>query len=228
MGVPLWKTLLWTLLISCLPGCSPAEKQHTVEAQTIFGVIRLLPIYEHSYPAVPITNLAQMITGLERDYPYGWHQGLMRFGKYAGFTNSIYEKYIFFPPGVTNPKFEGELLLMNARPYPSANGKMGRTVVSKAAGIYHRNVLREERIQQVFKEAGIVEPKAVTMPPPPVPLKEEPIPISIKVSRFFMKAADFLGISQHWLLLRNATVVASLVMFTWLGGYLLFSRVRRR
>ncbi len=214
--------------LSCwLLGCAPDEKQHVVESQVIFGILRLLPIFEHSHPGVQMTNLAQVVAGLDRDYPYGWHEQLLRFGKRAGFSNSIYEKYVFFPPGLTNRLFEGELVMMNAEPYPDAAGEMGRTLISKEGGVFFRQSIREARVQQLFKDGNVLEPKPMPMPPPPAPPDRPPMPVSAKVSRFFMRVADFVGLSGHWLTLRNATFLTSLAAMLVMGGFLWASRSRR-
>lgn len=223
MRITLWKTLLCTIFIGCLSACSSEEQQHTIEAQTIFGVLRLLPLYEHSYPGVQITNLAQVIAGLQRDYPYGWHERLKRFGKYAGFTNSIFEKYVFFPPGITNAKFEGELLLMNAVPYPNAYGEMERTIISKTKDVHHRRTLPEDRIQHLFKETGIAEPKPTPMPSPPAIPPEleirEPLFSKIRggffnfllVNRIGGAAADVI-----WYIVLSLPFAAFLLLVFWI------------
>lgn len=215
-------------IVSVLAGCEPRQKQFEVEARTVFGLIKMLESYELEHPGVPITNLSQVFSGLEREYPHNWHKQLNAFGKFAGFTNSFYERYVFFPSGVTNSRIGGELVCMNAIPYPAPYNEMNRSLVAKAANRYFRVPLREEQIQHLLKEANIPEPKPVPMPAPPAPPATEPMAFSTKVSRFFMRLAGYLGISEHWLLLRNATFLVVVVGIFALGGYLLFSRVRRR
>ena len=65
-----------------------------------------------------------------------WHDRFRRFGKRAGFKNSIYEKYIFFPPGMRSKGLPGEVVMMNAMPYPGPEGELRRTIVFLADGKY--------------------------------------------------------------------------------------------
>jgi hypothetical protein len=89
------------------------------------------------------------------------------YGKHGGFTNSFYEKYIFFAPGLRNPGFSGELLFMNAKPYPGPHGKMQRQIVSQGGPQFYMITRDEDYVQKMFQQMGIREPKADPMPTPP-------------------------------------------------------------
>jgi len=124
-------------------------------------------MYTYEHPGIRITNLPQVFIAAEQGYPQQWHGRFETFGKQAGFTNSFYEKYAFFSPGITNPWMEGELVLMNARPYPGPEDKLLRNVVSRSGNRYFRQSLSETAIQRFLKESSVAEPKPVPMPPPP-------------------------------------------------------------
>ena len=210
-------------------GCEPRERQFEAEAHTVFGLMRMVESYEIDYPGTRITNLTQVFSGLNRDYPYQWHTRFKPYGKHAGFTNSFFEKYVFFQKGITNSLVGGEILFMNATPYPTAYNEMQRTVVVKASDGYFRVLLLEDRVQLMLKESGIAEPKPLRMPaPPPAPPENNPMTLRTQISRFFMRVAAFIGISQHWLLLRNITFFAFVGAGSALTAYLVLERVRRR
>jgi hypothetical protein len=157
-----------------LSACRHREQQYEIEARTINGILRLLDDYSFEFPDTRVTNLAQIFAASGQDYPHGWHRGLIKFGKHAGFTNSFYEKYVFFPPGMTNRWMEGELLLMNAQCYPGPGADLLRDVLSRSGNRYSHRTLAETAIQRFLKESGIAEPKPVPMAPPPSePLVDE-------------------------------------------------------
>jgi hypothetical protein len=206
-----------------LCSCEHRVKQFEAEAHAIFGLQNLLKEYEAVYPGVRVTNVSQLFIDLDRSYPHEWHQQFNGFGNTAGFTNSIYEKYVFFPSGITNPKFEGELLLMNAKPYPSPKGEMERSLVSKSAGVHHWITLREDRIQQFFKEAGIAEPKPVVMSPPsPAPPETDfKEPVFSKLRGFVLGFLQVNGIGASaawaiWCILCSLPFVLLTLMLLWM------------
>ena len=162
--------LLITATILLFAGCSRRERQFEAEGQIINEIFRLLPIYETENPGVRITNLAQVFTNHTREaasYPHQWHWRLAAFKEFAGFTNSVYERYIFFPAGITNQRITGELLFMHATPYPGSNGEMQRKMVAQDADGFHSRTLAEKNVQAMFHELGITQPKSIPMPPPP-------------------------------------------------------------
>jgi hypothetical protein len=151
MGSVRCKSLPCLLALALICGCRQREEQDEAEGQSILGVMRLPQSHEWEDPGVQVTNLAQLFR-VGATYPHDWHRRLLKFGKHAGFTNSVFEKYIFLPPGITNRFVIGEIVLMNAKPYPGSDG-LERSVVSKAAGVYHWGTYREQYIQQLFRRA---------------------------------------------------------------------------
>ena len=163
------KTLqLWLAVLACglFSGCEKQEKQNTAEAQTVLGTMRILKDYDLAHPGVRVTNLSQLFPVGDQIYPHHWHRRFAAFGKSAGFTNSIYEKYVFFRPGVTSRWMEGDVVFMNTSPYPGPDG-LKRSMVSKGAGVYHWKTLSEDQVQRLLKESGITEPRPAVFPPPP-------------------------------------------------------------
>jgi hypothetical protein len=201
-----------TLMVAVLMcGCQKKQEQYEAEAQTTFEIIRLLDLHASDPNQTHPTNLFQLLELHQQGYPHVWHRRFAAFGKHAGFTNSIFEKYVFFPSGITNQWIEGELVLMN-KPYPGSDGRLQRNLISKTGNRYAYQVHREESVQALFKEAGIVEPKSIAMPQPPFAPEEERQAFSIRTSRFFVWMAESLGMdSSRWLLLRNISFGAVLV-----------------
>ena len=157
---------LFYCAVALFSGCRLHEEQDTVESKTIFQIIKALQNYEIDHPQDRVTNLVQLFEASGKPYPNFWHEEFSRYGKNAGFKRSIYEKYIFFSPGITNRLFEGELFLMNARPYPGPGGERKRNIVSKIGHQFYWRTLQESAVQRIFQEAGIAEPKPIEMPAP--------------------------------------------------------------
>ncbi len=219
--------IVWLLVLVLPTGCERKQRQFEAEAQTIFSLIKMVESYQIDHLDVRITNFGQVFAGLGKEYPHVWHAQFQAFGTHAGFTNSFFEKYVFLPTGITNRRIEGEILFMNARPYPGPDREMKRTLVAKEIDGFVRQSFSENTIQKILSESGVIEPKPMPMPPPPAPPDRPPMPVSAKVSRFFMRVADFVGLSGHWLTLRNATFLTSLAAMLVMGGFLWASRSRR-
>jgi hypothetical protein len=189
---------------------SAGSRQYVVEAQTISFIYRAYNQQE------PITNLMQVFTERGPYYPHDLDAKFRAYGKHAGFTNSFYEKYIFFPPGLTNRHFKGELLFMNAKPYPAPHDEMQRQIVSWAAGQFYTRPCSEKAVQQMFREMGIQEPKPEAMPPPPAPPpgfgKREPL--TDRFWYWFITITSAWGVTQeaYWVLLFLMAAVPLLLL----------------
>jgi hypothetical protein len=223
-------TLIAVLLLGgAWTGCRQRRSQITEEYEAARAVANMLQIYEWDHPNMPITNLLQAAQALPKGYPHGLHNKFKRFGKHAGFKNSFYEKYVFLPPGMTSPVaprflrglFEGELVFMNAQPFPNSERKLGRILVSRPGNTYQEYRLRwleEEHVQQMFREIGIHIPKPTPMPPPPkAPRDPYAVPWHVEVSVAFDKLAEYLGMEGKGHVLRNvsyALVIVSSISFT--------------
>src|SRR5688572_29949624 len=85
------------LAIGMLLGCQRLDDQTSVESRVANDVTWWIKMHELA-ERTAVTNLAQTFPNLKHGYPYWQHHELTRFGKFAGFTNSLAEKYIFFWP----------------------------------------------------------------------------------------------------------------------------------
>jgi hypothetical protein len=217
----MWQRFLgwWVCILGVLSfviGCGTRDPQITLEHRLAYGISVSLKGYEFDHPGIPVTNLAQIYEGWNRGYPYGLHQRFKKFGKYAGFKDSIYEKYIF-PVGLSNRIDREEILFLNAQPFPDRDGKLGRIVISKVGDGQENHRLKwteEQRIQQIFQEAGIPEPKPVPMPlPPPAPPGREGMqaPLWWEMQFEIMDFCKWLGLPSQWAVWIQWALVISLV-----------------
>jgi len=178
-------------------GCRRKEKQFTAEAQTARSIMLLLEWHELEKPGVRATNLAHVFADINKLYPYDWHQRFKRFGKYAGFQNSIFEKYVFLPPGKTNRYVDGEIIAVNAQPYPSPDGPE-RIIISRVGPgpkQYRYYSYKEERIPGIIGD--IPKPQPMPAPPPAPPEIREHAPILDRISGYFFGFTQANGIDHR-------------------------------
>jgi hypothetical protein len=202
-----------------LSACREQTTQISEEHRAINRLMPLLSFYEADFPGVRVTNLAQVFH--DRPYPYGLEEIFRAFEGNAGFTNSFYEKYAFPSGVVTNHYVEGEILFLNAAPFPNRKGQLGRMVVSKPAtsNAVHRIMwLSEDGVQKVFAEAGVEIPKPPSMPQPPAkpalepPDKEMQPPPFFKITSAIDNFAVIYGLNGFAIRL-GLVVVAVATMF---------------
>jgi len=216
---------LLLLLALGMAGCVREADRAQAEASTARDIIWCLDIYALSHRDTRPTNLFQVFAGVNYDYPYSLHERFSRFGERKGFSNSFYEKYVFPPPGVTN-RFMGvfgEVLLLNAEPYPDQQRVLQREVICLTSNGHALVTLTEDLVKKVFNEAGQQIPKPLVMaaPPPVPPEKDHREPFSHKRYKFFYGLAQALGVGgQNWLVVQNATlallsIVLLLGLFWW-------------
>jgi hypothetical protein len=212
--------------------CAPKENQQSAEHRAAHDIILMLQMYDIDHPGVRVTNLAQLFHEPGRTYPYAWHQRFEKFGRHSGFSASVYEKYVFPAPGITNRLFLGEIVFLNARPYPGPSGP-GRIITSKVGPQhtdYRRQWLPENQIQQVFSAGGLAVPTTAPMPaPPPAPINDEfETPMSSHVWTFFDTLSEALGLGASGPLVLQAIAVAGLSCLLVAMLFLVrFSRRRR-
>jgi hypothetical protein len=202
--------------------CVRDAERTQAEARTARDIIRCLDIYALSHRDSRPTNLFQVFAGVNYDYPYSLHERFSRFGERKGFSNSFYEKYVFPPPGVTN-RFMGvfgEVLLLNAEPYPDQQRVLQREVICLTSNGHALVTLTEDLVEKVFSEAGQQIPKPLVMPaPPPAPPEGDyKEPFSHKRYKFFYGLAQALGVGgQNWFLVQNAALaLIAIVLFSGL------------
>jgi hypothetical protein len=113
--------------------------------------------------AIP-TNMSQLQNWLTVEGWAWWEEKFKEFGEHAGFSNSIFEKYVFLPSGVffqiRSKTFEA--VLMNAQPFSDGRGATNRWVIHRTGEVINRSLLPEEKVQGMLRRAGIDAPK----PPP--------------------------------------------------------------
>ena len=193
-------------------------------------MILLLRFHETEFPGVRVTNVSQLY--YDRDYPHGLEEIFRAFGKHAGFKNSFYEKYVFPSPGITNRLLGGEIVALNAQPFPDRQGTLGRMVVSKIAPddeTYRLKWISEKDIREIFAQAGVEIPKPVSMPSPSKPPAEpgakefEPSPFS-GITTAIDNFASIYGLNGPAIRHAFLAFVACLLL---LSGLWLWRRSRR-
>jgi len=211
-----------------LVGCQKTEKQPEMEARAGREIERLLGLYEALGNPRP-TNLAQVYLTLKMSYPHEWHQNFRELGWRAGFSNSFYEKYVFLPGGVTNRLIVGEIIMMNAHPYEGIGQSKRRLIFSKLGTRYGSKELPETLVQDLFREAGISEPKAVTLPaPPPAPPNiDRRNPFHVEMSNALLGLGRGLGFSPEGAVLFRHSVFLGLGLGLPLLIFWLWRRSRR-
>jgi len=92
------------------------------------------------------------------------------FGTFKGFTNSIYEKYVFLNPGVPiQLREEASILFMSSSPVSEPGGIYRYAVYRQGSNLLSGSI-PESKIQQAFAAADRQIP-----PPPPAPSAIDPL-----------------------------------------------------
>src|SRR5688572_18649607 len=130
-----WVLVAIAVIFSAGRGGRNMTKLQELEGRSAGAIRFCLDLYEANNPGVTITNVPQVLAGtMDLSHWHSSHPALLeiefrKLGKYAGFTNSLYEKYVRVPPGVTNRAFPKEPIFMNAYAFPDYDGRYGRMVV---------------------------------------------------------------------------------------------------
>ena len=204
----------WLFLTAALVGIilifvdwNASGKQIEVEGQAGRDISRHLMVYD-ALEKPRATNLVQVYEALNLSYPYFWHQKFERFGADAGFNKSVFEKYVILPSGLTNRWSSGEAVMMNSKPFKGHKGVQTRGIFIKNGRQYDWQVFSEEKIQELFRTAGITEPKAISMPAPPPAPRELDLrnPLHMELSNVLLGLGRGLGFSPEGaVLFRHAT-----------------------
>lgn len=214
------------LLCVCISGCQAKADQAVVEYDGAAFFARRIAFYERQFPGAVVTNLQQVFVGTEVPYSERWHHAFLRFGKYAGFKKSFFEKYVFVPAHLTNRAVLGEVRFLNAEPFPDQKGKMGRIIVSKTTRIDTGWLVKwypEEEVQQIFRDADQIIPKAGAPIPPPYEVTPPTRPpLLVRVEEYFGDITKNWGLGTAagrylmWATFGMAGIVAAvLVAILW-------------
>jgi hypothetical protein len=132
------------------------------------GVFRAWKMHDVE-PGPPPTNLLQLFTRYNSDLTWlaQAERHCRQFGPQAGFTNSIIEKYSFPPPGlrVETRWGIGELMLVHVQPGPARYGQARHLAVVKTSEGYFPTDVREDRLREALRKAGLRELPVPQGPP---------------------------------------------------------------
>jgi hypothetical protein len=225
--------LIACIMASAFAGCDRINSQPEAESRFANDIAWWMRDYESQNPGVPITNLVQVFGVLKDGYPYLHHRKLADFGKSAGFTASLAEKYVFFWPRFTNEYVQGEVACMSAQPLQCGADGLSRIYIAKESGNYIYRSLPEERVQAILRD---VKPRVVKatdahqMPPlpPKVQLWWTPA-LADQYEKFVWDLSSALGQDSSTAVRLGLKVVAGLllVLLGWLWFWLLRKRSKR-
>jgi hypothetical protein len=134
-----------------LTACNRFNPQESAEARFAGEVIRLLRRYPSEVSPSPVTNLSQLFPLTKHGYPYLHHRELLQYGQYAGFTNSLTEKYNFFWPRFTHEYLTGDIICMSAPPFLGGDG-LSRIYIGEKDGSYTFRSISETTLRRVLNE----------------------------------------------------------------------------
>ena len=120
--------------------------------------------YVNKNHVVP-TNITQLQNWLTVEGWASWEERFKKFGEQSGFSNSIFEKYVFLPQGITfriGPVVV-EAVLMSARPFWDGKGGTNRWVIHRSGEIIDRALLPEYKVQEMFRQADAEMPQPPSM-----------------------------------------------------------------
>lgn len=212
--------IILSLVTAFTTSCRRGSDRYAVEARTAHDIITLLKAFELRQPEQRPTNLLQIFTELKRDYPHDWHKRFRGFGA-PGFTNSIFEKYVFLPAGITNTQLHGEILLLNAGPFSDGRA-FGRIVIAKSGPVEYRRIwMVESQVQSVLKQLPVPLPSNQTFPVASVYKAHSHQSLFGRLSSGFFDFAAANGISPNtaaplWRVLLSLPIFFLLLIMFWL------------
>jgi len=212
--------------------CARVPEQRSVEYRSIQHARDLFQTHSVLRSNEVPTNLQDIYKGaFDRAYPHGWHKDFKKYGKYAGFKNSFFEKYVLFPPGTTSQIAQGELVMMNSHPFPLDKHKLGRFVVLKQGNSISPVDFSEEVIQKILREERIKPYDLPAFPPPPRESRTrfpgEPPEWVYQLNLFCDRIAERLGmgLGRGWILQFSA--IGFFILLT-VATCFLYRQARRR
>jgi hypothetical protein len=191
----MWLLPLLLVIVNC--GCTGQHAQISDELDAADFIIKVITYYEQRIPNSQFTNLQEVFLRTETPYPERWHYRFRRFGTDAGFRNSFYEKYVVLPHGFQTSFARGEIVLLNAKPFPSRDGTRGRLLLSRTGTRYDDWNIKwvpEGEVQQVFRDAGQTIPKPPVLPAPTDLREHESPPLRLRILDLFRYLTANLGL----------------------------------
>lgn len=112
-----------------------------------------------------LTNLLGITNVVTLESLASYERIFLTFGKKAGFTNSLLEKYVALPlsSNVVDPNGE-RIVLMAAQTFERDDGRLGRMCISQKGSNYGGGWIDEEKVQQGLRKANVTVPVPSTAP----------------------------------------------------------------
>lgn len=159
---------LLALICAVFAGCKRSQKfdQAFHENQFASEIAQALQSAERmSGASLSLTNLLILTNHFRKDFLATYESKFLQYGKEAGFTNSLLEKYGVVPPEkrVFDPYF-GQILLVGAFPFRKQEGHLGRMCVTRTGSNYGSGWISEEKVQEAFRNVGVALPSPAPMP----------------------------------------------------------------
>ncbi len=160
--------LSFIFALPVLLGCKPSDSfdQAFQEKHLAYQIAQALQLGDRvSGTNLSLTNLLILTNYVTLDYLAGYERKLLRYGKDAGFTNSLLEKYAVVPrtSSVVDPAY-GQLVLVGASLFKQRDGQLGRWCVTKTGSNYGGGWIAEDRIQGAFRSANAELPRPSPAP----------------------------------------------------------------
>lgn len=215
-------------------GCGPSQSQIDFEHRVVKGLVLQSTMLALDHPELALTNMVQLFNDSVKGnwlYPHNAESTLRQYGLSAGFTNSIYEKYVMPSQEVRHPTETGtRIFFLNGQPFQDEQGEAGRIIAWRAGPGYTNywsDWYPEAQVRKFFTDAGIAElPRPVPMPPaPPAPPSvqhKDSYPPSVHVQMLFQRFARAIGLPRsQWLNLLACCAVLLLMgvvlFFIWMS-----------
>ncbi len=229
-----WMVVLPLFLTVACTGCGKSERRdlRQLELSTADTIAMLLGLYEGQFPNSRITNIAQAFSLLDlqeggRRHPYNLQEQFRTFGKYSGFSDSFYEKYLCLPPnsGITNGSVKGEVVIVSAKPFPDLDESLCRIVIWKAGKQDYRvDTVDEKHIQQTIGYVIVASAENNIAPPVPKPARGDKVTYSAgtKVKIAFKELAEKYGLGRYFwfpvmVICGLVLLLIGVLLYIWFG-----------
>jgi hypothetical protein len=146
------------VLVSLLGGCR--DSKFDIEFQENFWVSQMGQAFSTAQASrrysLWLTNRLEITSMMPLEYLAAYEKKFLTYGYAAGFTNSLLEKYLLLPPGVTGrPPDSAEIMLVSALLFKKKSGQTGRMTVEKYKEHFGAGWIDEEMFQATLSRSGI-------------------------------------------------------------------------